>query len=256
MRYADALANLAIGSVYTGYGFMTLREAAPRWFRRQPIPHFALAWLTMTFTCGPHHLAHGLHLLVGGRAGGGWELAAVLVGAPAGVTWFLLRIEAMRGGQGDRWFEGTPAKFRIGVVAITAATLVLIGGLLVELSHGATFNPRLSPNVLLIVLYVMIGYYLGVAQISNWRSTGRWSVSGLALTVVFPTCAVMHGAWMVYASTGLYAADAHGRVIDWLAVPSAIYFVWVVRAIARGALRDDDGMVVPLPAWLAIKQPA
>jgi hypothetical protein len=61
---------------------------------------------------------------------------------------------------------------------------------------------------------------------------------------------------MVYASTGLYGADAQGRFIDWLAVPSAIYFVWVVRAIARGALREDDGMVVPLPTWLAVERTA
>jgi hypothetical protein len=121
-----------------------------------------------------------------------------------------------------------------------------------RLTSGASFDPRFAPNLLLVVLYVAIGYYLWVAQLAAHRATGRWSVSGLALTVVFPTCAVMHAAWFAYAVTGVYGTDLHGRVIDWLSVPAAIYFVWVVRAIALGLLSESDGVVVPVPGWLAV----
>ena len=42
----------------------------------------------------------------------------------------------------------------------------------------------------------------------------------------------------VYASAGLYPIDPHITVIDWLSVPSAVYFLWVVRALYRDAISD------------------
>jgi hypothetical protein len=164
----------------------------------------------------------------------------------------LLRVEALRGGRGDRTIERTTWWLRLLAVCLVAATAVVIAELASRLASGASFDPRFAPNLLLVVLYVAIGYYLGVAQLAAHRATGRWSVSGLALTAVFPTCAVMHAAWVVYAVTGVYGADLHGRVIDWLSVPAAIYFVWVVRAIALGLLSESDGVVVPVPARLAV----
>lgn len=46
-------------------------------------------------------------------------------------------------------------------------------------------------------------------------------MSGIALAVIFPTCALMHGAYAYCVITGTYAADVHGFVIDWLAVPNS-----------------------------------
>ena len=70
--------------------------------------HFGAAWIAMAFTCGPHHWVHGVHLGFEGRAAGVLDFVAVLVGVPAGVIWFLLRVEAFRGGRGDRFIRGTP----------------------------------------------------------------------------------------------------------------------------------------------------
>jgi hypothetical protein len=91
---------------------------------------------------------------------------------------------------------------------------------------------------LLLVVYCVIGHYLLRTQIRNRPVLGGWSASGLALTLVFPTCGVMHAIFTVYASIGRYDVDWHGLVIDWLSVPAAVYFVWVVRALYLGTLSD------------------
>ena len=66
-------------------------------------------------------------------------------------------------------------------------------------------------------------------------------------SVVFPTCAAMHAVFAAYTLDGLYPLDIHTKVIDLLAVPAAIYFVWVVQALYRGTFRDwnEAGRVVP-----------
>src|SRR4029079_8529939 len=106
--------------------------------------HFGMAWIAMAFTCGPHHLEHAFHIAASSKgglfrvvstvgmichplsaasparfalnfgggngrgSGGALDLVVVLVGVPAGVIWFLLRVEALRGGRGDRFVSGTP----------------------------------------------------------------------------------------------------------------------------------------------------
>jgi hypothetical protein len=53
---------------------------------------------------------------------------------------------------------------------------------------------------------------------------------------------LMHGAWVVYAFTGLYHHDQHGTVIDWLSVPAGIFFLSVIHGLYRDALSDwNDG---------------
>ena len=237
MRPAVAIANYVLGAVYTCYGVMTIVDLKRGW-RTMGFSHFGVAWIAMAFTCGPHHLEHGAHVAFGGRDGGALDLLAVLVGFPAGVAWFLLRVEALRGGRGDRFLSGTPRWVRalpwlsIVYVAVLGAATVVV------LRKSAHMSPRLTPNILLLGVYVLIGYYLLRTQLGNRRPLGGWSVSGLALTVVFPTCALMHAMFAVYAAAGRYDVDWHGLVIDWLSVPAAIYFVWVVRSLYLGAFAD------------------
>src|SRR5690349_124192 len=99
--------NLVLGTVYTCYGVLTVLDIRKHG-RERGLSHFGLAWIAMAFTCGPHHLVHGVHLALEGRQVGGVELAAIIIGYPAGVTWFLLRIEALAGRRGDRYISGTP----------------------------------------------------------------------------------------------------------------------------------------------------
>jgi hypothetical protein len=216
---------------------MTVIDLKRGW-RTHGFSHFGAAWLAMAFTCGPHHLEHGLHQVFAGRAGEPFELFAVLAGVPAGVTWFLLRIEALRGGPGDRPIAGTPRWLRYAPAAAAAYVLVIVVTVPVVLRHGVRFDPRVTPSLLLVGLYTMVGYYLLRTQLHRHRAVGGWSTSGVALTAVFPTCAAMHLAWLAYAMAGTYDIDWHLLTVDWLSVPAAVYFLWVVRALALGTLAD------------------
>jgi len=240
--------NLVLGLVYTGYGVMTAVEMRRNW-RTMGFSHFGAAWIAMAFTCGPHHFVHGTHVLLEGRTGGPLDLAAVIVGFPAGVAWFLLRLEAFFGGRGDRFVAGTPG----WVAAIPFAAGIYLGIMLAIVAGSSAVSlgalSTAGPNLLLVGVYSAIGFYLVRTQLANRRPLGGWSVSGVALAVIFPTCALMHGMYAYYVSTGRYAADAHGLAIDWLAVPAGIYFVWVVQALYRGTFRDwnSTGRAVSRP---------
>lgn len=255
MRTAVAGLNLLLGVVYVSYGIMTIIDLRRGWETRG-FSHFGLAWIAMAFTCGPHHFEHGLHIAIAGRNGSALDLIAVVIGLPAGVIWFLLRVEALTGGRGDRFISGTPrwvaalpALSVVYVVLLVAAGAMLLRG-------GADFEPRMTPNVLLLGVYFLIGYYLLRTQLRNRDVIGGWSVSGLSLTFVFPTCGLMHIAFVVYAAAGTYQVDTHGLIIDWLAVPAALYFVWVVRSTIylqtfEDWNRSSAGAVVSKPVGAA-----
>ena len=95
-----------------------------------------------------------------------------------------------------------------------------------------------TANVFLVAIYMAIGWFVLRTQLANRPPMGGWSVSGLCLAVIFPTCALMHGVWAAYAFTGHYHHDLHGLVIDWLSVPAGLFFLWVVRGLYRDALSD------------------
>ena len=233
-----AVTNLLLGVAYTGYGIMTAIEMKRDW-RTFGFSHFGAAWIFMAFTCGPHHLDHGLHVVADGRLGGALDLLAVVIGLPVGVLWLGLRIEAFVGGRGDRfipadprWLRAAPGVSGLYVAVVAAACLAVLTG------------PRVEPglavwaNVILVGVYVAVGWFVLRTQLGNRPSMGGWSVSGLCLTAIFPTCALMHAVWAVYAVDGRYAQDGHGLWIDWLSIPAALYFLGVIRSLYRDSLRD------------------
>ena len=237
MSLAVGLANIALGIIYSCYGVMTLIELKRGW-STLGLSHFGLAWVAMAFTCGPHHLQHGLHALLTGNNAGALDVAAVLIGAPAGLTWFFLRVEAIKGGPGDRFIAGTPKWVHLLPALSVGYTVVALGAGTWVLRNHLDVTPKVTPNMLLLAVYGMVGYYLLVAQLTNHPAMQGWSLSGLALTIVFPTCGLMHAAFAVYATSGRYVVESTGLIIDWLAVPAAIYFVWVVRGLQQGRLTD------------------
>ena len=229
--------NLALGLVYAGYGLMTIADLRRNWAKRG-LSHFGLAWVAMAFTCGPHHIEHGLHVLTTVQVGRLLDLLTVVVGLPAAAVWFGLRIEAQRGGRGDRrltgtpsWIEALPTVAAVYVFALLTAAFAVAG-------TTASFDMVLLPNVLLVVLYTAVGAVVARAQLRNHRLSGGWSLSGISLAIVFPTCALMHGTWILYVSTGQYLIDWHLVTIDLLGVPAAIYFLWVVSSISSGRIED------------------
>jgi hypothetical protein len=154
------------------------------------------------------------------------------------VTWFLLRLEAFRGGSGDRFVSGTPR----WVAALPFLSLVYLATIAASAGASAPFDLGhlwiAVPNLLLVGIYCTIGYYLGRTQLANRRPLGGWSISGLSLSFIFPTCAAMHGIFAMYVLTGRYGFDVHGFSIDWVAVPAGMYFLWVVQRLYRDQLSD------------------
>lgn len=104
------------------------------------------------------------------------------------------------------------------------------------------------PNLLLVVIYGFVGFYVARTQIHNRRPLGGWSLSGLSLATIFPTCAAMHGVFAFYALSGVYATDTHHLVVDWLSVPAGLYFLYVVRKLYRGTANDWNRMRAPRSA--------
>ncbi|AXV05399.1 hypothetical protein DVS28_a0698 [Euzebya pacifica] len=237
MIVATALLNLLMAVIYMAIGTMIAMDLE-RAIRRRGWSHFGVAWLSIMYTCGAHHLVHGIHVLAEGREVGPADLVAVAMGIPAGGLWALLRIEASRGGRGDRYVRGTPTWLRVVAGAhLVAAGATLVVGL--RLLTGATdLDTRLIPNILLVGLYLGIGAALMRGQLHNRREHGGWSLSGLSLMMIFPTCAVMHASYVVYAGSALFAPDFHGLWVDWLGVPAALYFFWVVRGLETGTVKD------------------
>ncbi|MBA2280561.1 MAG: hypothetical protein H0W25_04895 [Acidimicrobiia bacterium] len=231
------MTNLVLGTVYACYGVMTLVEMKRGW-RTNGFSHFGAAWLCMAFTCGPHHLDHGLHVLMAGRVGGSLDLLTIAVGFPVGVAWFLLRVEALFGGRGDRTIAGTPVWLE-AMPTLAASYVAVVAASITGLAFGVErLAPRAWPNVLLVLLYAAIGVLLLRTQLRTHLKSGQWSASGLSLAFVMLTCAVMHAVYVAYASAGRYDVDGHGLVIDTVGVPAAAYFLWVTWALHRGWLRD------------------
>jgi len=240
------LLHLVIGVVYTSYGVMTAIDLRRGWAQRG-FSHFGFAWLAMAFTCGPHHLDHALHVLAGDRGVPTLEVVALAVGLPAGVAWFLLRVEALFGGRGDRPVAGTPW----WMAALPVAGGVYGTSVLLAMSDAARadrLDVRVAPNLALVGLYGAIGAVLAATQVRNHVVTGGWSVSGVSLAAVMFTCALMHGVYAAHANSGAAGVGVHGIGIDVASVPAAAYFLWVVLALHRGRLGDWNERAEPVPA--------
>jgi len=170
---------------------------------------------------------------------------------PAGATFVWLRLEAMFGGRGDRTVAVTPQW-----PLLLAVTLFLVVGALAGwslLTPGLPDDavctapvPRdaaaggldfglfvLLTNLCVTVAYAMVGWYLFDTQVRRYVASKVWSLSGLSLAAVFPTCAFMH---LIHA----FSIGPHSATLpfDLLGVPASIYFLWVVRQVHRDSVVD------------------
>lgn len=64
MTVLTGLANLGLGLVYLGIGVLIAIDLEGA-MRRRGYSHFGVAWLSIMFTCGAHHLVHATHLQIG-----------------------------------------------------------------------------------------------------------------------------------------------------------------------------------------------
>lgn len=244
--------NLVLGCVYVSYALLTIDDLRHRRVSRGGA-QLAYGFTAIMLTCGPHHIDHALHLATGNDVPGALDLVVVLTGLPTGLVWFLLRLEARRGGPGDRSIESRTVVevlrtvAAVGVVGVAAAVLGFEPADAGWQEQLVTW--RLLPNALLVVLYLAIGAILLRTQIRRHAVSGSWSLSGLGITGVFPTCAAMHAVWLGYVVSGRYEPEIHLLVIDTLAVPAALYFIVVAWLLGEGRVSGAGG------AWADVSRP-
>jgi hypothetical protein len=247
------LSNLGIGVAYAGLGLLAAWETASL-HRYRGWSRFGLGFSLMAASCGPHHLVHGWHLLQGGIVS--WPmLAATVIGLPAGLTFVGLRLERMWGGQGDRvvaasadrvamvagGFALTTGVLAVGVLAQPGAealwqVVCTSSGLATRASPSGSAvdftSPSFMANIFVTATYGMVGWYLADFQVRRYLTTSAWSLSGVSLTGVFFTCALMH---LVDATTH---DDGTMLFFDLLGIPASIYFLWVVKLVHNDSVTD------------------
>lgn len=247
------LSNLAIGLAYAGLGLLSVWETISL-HRYRGWSRFGIGSSLMAASCGPHHLVHGWHVLQGESVS--WQMLAVtLIGLPAGLTFVLLRLDTMWGGQGERLATASPDRAAMLAGAFTIVASMLAAGVFAQ--HGAEALWRVVctsaslatgtlsaesgidsasiafvTNVFVTVTYGMVGWYLADCQVRRYLANGIWSLSGAALTGVFFTCAQMH---LIDATT---QGEGWMLVFDLIGIPASVYFLWVVKLVHNDSVMD------------------
>ena len=89
-----------------------------------------------------------------------------------------------------------------------------------------------AANVFVTITYGMVGWYLADHQARRYLTEGAWSLSGIALSGVFFTCAQMH---FVNAVT---PGDSLRLAVDLIGIPASVYFLWIVKQVHNDAVLD------------------
>jgi hypothetical protein len=253
MSLVIGLTNLAVGLAYAGLGLLSVWETVSL-HRYRGWSRFGIGFALMAASCGPHHLVHGWHVLAG-EAVTLPMLAVTLIGLPAGSIFVLLRLETVFGGQGERMIAASPDRVAMVVGGFAAVAGVLAASTFIQPASETLFQLICAPsalaaraaasgagidftsimfvtNVFVTITYGMVGWYLADFQVRRYLANGIWSLSGLALTGVFFTCAQMH------------MIDAASRGNDWIlvfdviGVPASVYFLWVVKLLHNDSVMD------------------
>jgi hypothetical protein len=224
--------NILLGLGYLVLAFIVALELMRQW-REPGVWQFGAALTAIAFTCGPHHLIHGVHVAFEQDVAGRLDLMTVLVGLlPAGVfVW--LRLEALTGRRGDRFIAGNPGWLQLAPVAVGAylAVVAVVGIGMMRRAPGLALDGLLS--VAAGAVFGWVAVVLLRTQLRNRSATGGWSLSGLGLVGLFGTCAVMHTAVAMEATSQVRSLDAHLVTVDVLGVLAALWFLGVVRAMTR-----------------------
>jgi hypothetical protein len=253
MSLVIGLSNLAIGLAYAGLGLLSAWEAISL-HRYRGWSRFGIGFSLMAASCAPHHLVHGWCVLQGESVS--WPMfAATLIGLPAGLIFVLLRFETMWGGQGERMVAASPHR----MVLLGGAFTIVAGWLaawafaqpgaddpfLVLCTSLGLVAPATAPgaridlasitflaNAFVAVTYGMVGWYLADHQVRRHLRSGAWSLSGVALTGVFFTCAQMHLIDATTRGNGLML------IFDLIGIPASVYFLRVVKQVHSDSVLD------------------
>jgi len=125
-----------------------------------------------------------------------------------------------------------PTAFAV-YVTVVVMTIIDAGGI------GAAGLPMALPNLVLVAIYVMVGFYVTRTQLFNRWPLGGWSLSGLSLAVIVPTCAAMHGVFAISTRRGDFAVDTHLSPRRGLAVGAGRTVLPARRALAVSRQRSE-----------------
>lgn len=197
------------------------------------VSRFGVGYILMAVSCGPHHLLHA-GLVFRGEDLSIAVAAATFLGVPSGVIFVGLRIEAMFGGRGDRFVTGTP----LALVVVSFLALFSAGLITASAFDSSTIGSRLTTvsflaNAFVTVTYALVSWPLLRTQLRQRHAAGGWSLAGLAVSTIFPTCALMHLVDALDAS-----GDIHTKLAAIWGVPASVYFLWVVRALHKESIID------------------
>jgi hypothetical protein len=224
--------NILLGLGYLFLGALIALELVRQW-REPGVWQFGAALTAIAFTCGPHHLTHGVHVAFEQHAAGRLDLVTVLVGIPPAGVFVWLRLEALTGRRGDRFIAGNPGWLQATPVAVGAyLALVAVAGIgMMRRAPGLALDGLLS--VAAGALFGWVAVVLLRTQLRNRPAIGGWSLSGLGLVGLFGTCAVMHTAVAMQTTSQVRSLDIHLVIVDVLGVLAALWFLGVVRAMTR-----------------------
>ena len=232
MTLLAGILSLGTGLAYTLLGAIAAYELG-RHSARRGFSHFGAAFVLMAFTCGPHYIVHAVHLLFEGDTAP-WPLtASLLLGIVPASVFFLLRIEALAGGRGDRLLRGDPGLLQAAPWVFTFVSgAILAGGLAYTAREGAS-TLALAPNAVLFGAFLVVGALVRRTQAARRPLLGGWSLSGVAMAGVFPTCGASH------LIAGLVSEpDLHTLLFDLPGVPASLFFLWVVHRVHSDSLAD------------------
>lgn len=232
MNLGFAAISFTLGIAYLALAGLVLVEVRQE-RRARGVSRFGLAYVGMALSCGPHHFIHGAEALRGSNVN--WiVIASVLAGLPAAVVFVGLRLEAMAGGRGDRHVHGTPAWLVAAALGFCFAAGGLSAAAVIGVADGRSLTLLAAvPNLFVTVTYSLVGALLLRTQYLRRAGLGGWSLSGLSLSAIFPSCALMH---LVYGLTAV--GDASICPADLFGLPASAYFLWVVHRLYRQALVD------------------
>lgn len=241
MTAAVSAANLFLGIAYLALAALVLWELVRGWGQRGTT-HFGLALAAIAFTCGPHHIVHGMHVGFEGQRAGRLDLITVLVGLPPALIFLRLRVEALFNGPGDRLVAETPGWLHALPVAFAAYTAAVVTAGASMITSAPSLSVEGGIGLAAAGVFGTIGVLLVRTQVRNRREAGGWSLSGLMLSGLFVTCSVMHVAMAMEVTARARALDLHLVAVDTAAVGAALWFLYVVRDLLRQARAEWDAI--------------
>lgn len=245
MTWVGALLNAGTGSAYIAgvgvFSFLLARKAWSMGDHRLAMVFYGL--VGMASSCGPHHLHLAEHFALSIDRPTTPDLVAITVALPFGAAWLWWQAPVVM--RRARWspdwrIDGSKDWPLLMLAALIAYVTLVVR----SAAHGLpAHHVEAGIQLTLLVLYCVIGYLLWTGQLRFRRITGTWSAKGLALAVIFPTCAAEHACYGLAVAAGRYASDVHPIGEAWIdswGILVAVFFV-VVTVRERHAHR----LVVP-----------